>query len=232
MDCIVHRVAKSWTQLSDFHFHNYLEQKLELKGRTVWFLKKAPCLSKVGVQKHHHGQWASWTLTRETLADLASASPTPQEGRVGGSACVIPAVCFKLDGWTWLWLNPGSESTSGKVTADLLHQTIRSLESGASAPSTELGLGSKGFCQAAQTPAHPGLPRSGQWGRPLGAGCCRLEWACLPCPGRVLVSTNCSYHQGYWLVLLKPLAFQKIPEVLILMFHIPIFFKWLWSQIC
>ena len=21
MDCIVHRVAKSWTQLSDFHFH-------------------------------------------------------------------------------------------------------------------------------------------------------------------------------------------------------------------
>ena len=24
MDCIVHGITKSWTQLSDFHFHNFI----------------------------------------------------------------------------------------------------------------------------------------------------------------------------------------------------------------
>ena len=28
MDCIVHGVAKSWTQLSDFHFHYFVYRKI------------------------------------------------------------------------------------------------------------------------------------------------------------------------------------------------------------
>ena len=38
MDCIVHGVTKSWTQLSNFHFHLSNEQKLDVK--LLQFLNK------------------------------------------------------------------------------------------------------------------------------------------------------------------------------------------------
>ena len=44
MDCIVHRVAKSWTQLSDFHFHHnfhllfhtHCRISLEVSTKVLW----------------------------------------------------------------------------------------------------------------------------------------------------------------------------------------------------
>ena len=48
MDCIVHRVPKSWTRLSDFHFPWCLPQRHEAELDQNWILQKHPFLTALG----------------------------------------------------------------------------------------------------------------------------------------------------------------------------------------
>ena len=77
MDCIVHGVAKSRTQLSDFHFHLCVLIPVVMYGCESWIVKKAECQRIDAFE-----QWCwrrlvrvPWTAKRSNQSILKEISP-------------------------------------------------------------------------------------------------------------------------------------------------------------
>ena len=93
MDCIVHRVAKSRTQLSDFHFH--LNDSLELiihlndfTWRQKWDRSDFPAIICAGKQSHEivvqHGWCESRLVVSNSLQPYGLYSPWNSQGQNTG----------------------------------------------------------------------------------------------------------------------------------------------------
>ena len=103
MDCIVHGVAKSWTWLSNFHFHF---QSIHLPRKRAGF---SPCVGKIPWRREQlptlvfwpgkfHGLYSPWGRKWNCLAALYSIH---FEARWGLSL-KIDLDCRKIVGYFWI----------------------------------------------------------------------------------------------------------------------------------
>ena len=76
MDCIVHWVAKSWTRLSDFHFHF-----LTLRALCLWALFSSSLVADLhlaiwaeGLGSGWSGHKPSWSLLKLSSVELVMPS--------------------------------------------------------------------------------------------------------------------------------------------------------------